>query len=209
MDEPIRIIVLSDDPLARAGLTALLDTLPGHVVIVQGSIDFLTDSTSMLVTSEGDVIVWDLGWEAIDFELEETLDTNIPIIALVQDEHQTSTADLTEVRGVLYRELDIEVLSAAIRAVLAGLTVMAPGLTLSTFRHPMTETDEETVELTAREQEVLTLLAEGLTNKAIGQRLSISEHTVKFHVNAIMGKLNAQSRTDAVVRATRLGLISL
>ncbi|MFO7662606.1 MAG: response regulator transcription factor [Chloroflexota bacterium] len=209
MDEPIRIIVLSDDSLARAGLAAFLATLPGHVVIEQGSIDFLTDSTSMLQTSGGDVIVWDLGWEAIDFELEETLNTNVPIIALVQDEHQASIADLTEVRGVLYRELDIEVLSAAIKAVLAGLTVIAPGLTLSPFRHPMTEIDEEAIELTLREHEVLALLAEGLTNKAIGQRLSISEHTVKFHVNAIMGKLNAQSRTDAVVRATRLGLISL
>ena len=57
--------------------------------------------------------------------------------------------------------------------------------------------------------EVLTLLAEGLTNKAIAHRLTISEHTVKFHVNAIMGKLDAQSRTDAVVRATRQGLIAL
>jgi two-component system, NarL family, nitrate/nitrite response regulator NarL len=65
------------------------------------------------------------------------------------------------------------------------------------------------VELTAREQEVLQLLAEGLPNKAIARRLEISEHTVKFHVNAILGKLNAQSRTEAVVRAGRLGLILL
>jgi two-component system nitrate/nitrite response regulator NarL len=64
-------------------------------------------------------------------------------------------------------------------------------------------------DLTPRELEVLQLLAEGLPNKAIGLRLSISEHTVKFHVNAILGKLGAQSRTDAVVRATRLGLIIL
>jgi len=57
--------------------------------------------------------------------------------------------------------------------------------------------------------EVLAQLAEGLTNKAIARRLSISEHTVKFHVNAILTKLDAQSRTDAVVRATRLGLLAL
>ena len=57
--------------------------------------------------------------------------------------------------------------------------------------------------------EVLALLAEGLPNKTIAHRLNISEHTVKFHVNAIMGKLGAQSRTEAVVRATRLGLILL
>ncbi|MBI1880571.1 MAG: response regulator transcription factor, partial [Chloroflexi bacterium] len=63
--------------------------------------------------------------------------------------------------------------------------------------------------LTPRELEVLQLLAEGLPNKAIARRLDISDHTVKFHVNAILSKLSAQSRTDAVVRATRLGLILL
>ncbi|MGH2536960.1 MAG: response regulator transcription factor, partial [Candidatus Promineifilaceae bacterium] len=63
--------------------------------------------------------------------------------------------------------------------------------------------------LTPRELEVLGLLAEGLTNKAIALRLGISEHTVKFHLNAILSKLGAQSRTAAVVRATRLGLIPL
>jgi len=56
---------------------------------------------------------------------------------------------------------------------------------------------------------VLQLLAEGLPNKAIALRLDISDHTIEFHVNAILGKLGAQSRTEAVVRATRLGLIIL
>ena len=64
-------------------------------------------------------------------------------------------------------------------------------------------------QLTAREREVLQHLAEGLSNKAIALRLGISEHTIKFHVNAIMSKLGAQSRTEAVVRATQLGLIML
>ena len=63
--------------------------------------------------------------------------------------------------------------------------------------------------LTPRETEVLHLLAEGLANKAIARRLDISEHTVKFHVNAILGKLDAQSRTGAVVRAMRLGWLPL
>ena len=63
--------------------------------------------------------------------------------------------------------------------------------------------------LTARENEVLQLLARGLTNRAIAQALGISQHTVKFHVNAIMSKLHAQSRTEAVVRASQLGLIVL
>ena len=64
-------------------------------------------------------------------------------------------------------------------------------------------------ELTPREMQVLRLLAEGLPNKSIAQRLDISEHTVKFHVAAIMGKFGAQSRTEVVILATRHGLILL
>jgi NarL family two-component system response regulator YdfI len=78
--------------------------------------------------------------------------------------------------------------------------------------HQSTENPEDLIlkeDLTPREMEVLERLAEGLSNRAIAQELSISEHTVKFHVTSIMGKLDAQSRTDAVVRATRLGLIFL
>ncbi len=56
---------------------------------------------------------------------------------------------------------------------------------------------------------MLKLLAEGLPNKGVASRLEVSEHTVKFHVNSIMGKLNAQSRTEAVILATRLGLLPL
>ena len=63
--------------------------------------------------------------------------------------------------------------------------------------------------LTPREHEVLELLAEGLPNRGIASRLSISEHTVKFHVSAIFAKLGAENRTDAVRRGVRLGLITL
>jgi DNA-binding NarL/FixJ family response regulator len=66
-----------------------------------------------------------------------------------------------------------------------------------------------TEELTPREREVLQLLAEGLGNKEIARRLRISDHTVKFHVNAILGKLGARTRTEAVTRAARQGLITL
>jgi len=71
--------------------------------------------------------------------------------------------------------------------------------------NPRSEADVEPL----REREVLQLLAEGLPNKIIAARLKITDHTVKFHVNAIMTKLGVQSRTEAVVRATRLGLILL
>lgn len=98
---------------------------------------------------------------------------------------------------------------AAVDALLAGLIVLA-----ADFSHLLAATAPSAVEdalnpLTAREREVLNLLAAGLTNRAIAQQLDISPHTIKYHVNAIMSKLNAQSRTEAVVRATQRGLIAL
>ena len=83
----------------------------------------------------------------------------------------------------------------------------AGDLLLST--QPETADERPVEDLTPRELEVVQLLAEGLPNKAIAKRLGVSDHTIKFHVNAILGKLGAQSRTEAVVRATRLGLIVL
>ena len=100
-------------------------------------------------------------------------------------------------------------IAAALHGVINDLVVLDPDFVAAplTFIEPSPAPLPE--RLTAREMEVLQLLSEGLPNKVIAQKLGVSEHTVKFHVNAIMGKLGAQSRTEAVVRATRLGLILL
>jgi len=90
-----------------------------------------------------------------------------------------------------------------------GLVVLDPSLVNPVLEARDPSSASLVEELTPRELEVLGLLAEGLPNKAIARRLGISDHTVKFHVNAVLGKLGAQSRTEAVVRATRLGLILL
>jgi DNA-binding NarL/FixJ family response regulator len=89
------------------------------------------------------------------------------------------------------------------------LVVIDPALCGAVMPSGEPSPEAPTEALTPRELDVLQLMAEGLANKAIAQKLGISDHTVKFHVNAIMSKLNAQSRTEAVVRATRLGLIIL
>ena len=87
-----------------------------------------------------------------------------------------------------------------------GLVVSDPSLAPPTAPLPIAASGP-LPQLTQREGEALRLLAEGLPNKAIADRLGISEHTVKFHVNSLMGKLGAQSRTEAVTRATRLDLL--
>jgi DNA-binding CsgD family transcriptional regulator len=104
-----------------------------------------------------------------------------------------------DVRGVLSRHADASQIDAAIRAVAAGLIVRSPGA-IETGFGPMRETDGHAL-LTPREFEVLTALAEGLTNKAIARRLNISLHTVKFHVESLFRKLGARTRTEAVAKA--------
>lgn len=206
MDDPLRLIVLADDPLTRAGLAALLANLPGCLVVLQGSTALLADAADGEL-DPADAILWDVGWDA-PREREEHLGYSLPVLALAPDEDGAAAAWALGCRGVVSRAADGEQLLAAVRAVSAGLHVFSPVLA-GALRADIADITPSAVDLTPRESQVLSLLAEGLTNKAIAQRLSISDHTVKFHVNAILGKLNAQSRTDAVVRATRQGLISL
>jgi DNA-binding NarL/FixJ family response regulator len=93
---------------------------------------------------------------------------------------------------------------AAIKSVALGLSVLDPALAPET-----PEDDTPIEELTHRESEVLRLLADGLGNRDIAARLSISEHTIKFHIHSILGKLGVASRTEAVTRGLRSGLIEL
>lgn len=115
--------------------------------------------------------------------------------------------------GVLSAEAGEDELIAAILAVAEGLWVGAPGLVGELMRFPRagdSSGQDSLIEpLTAREKEVLQLMAQGLANKQIALALGISEHTVKFHLSALYAKLGISSRTEAVRRGIELGLISL
>jgi DNA-binding NarL/FixJ family response regulator len=210
--QDLRVLVVAGDPLARAGLAALLAGQAGH--ILAGQLSGSDDLPSQAAVFRPDVVLWDLGWDpAPDLEaslaqIEGLAEEDLPVVVLLQDEAQAPEVWASGARGLLLRKAGAEPLVAALQAVSHGLAVFDPSLGLgpSPARDPALILVED---LTPRETEVLQLLADGLTNKAIAQRLGISDHTVKFHVNAILGKLDAQSRTEAVVRATQLGLILL
>ena len=209
----LRLLIVAPDPLARAGLATLLADQPGTLLIGQtNSSNTLPDE---LDTYRPDIIIWDLGWEPEDHlglladVIGDEDESGPAVIALLPDEEQAGGVWSAGVKGLLLRETSAEQLLAAITAVSQGLTVITADLSPQLLSAPPTPALDSAEALTSREQEVLQLVAEGLTNKAIAQALSISEHTVKFHINTIMGKLNAPSRTAAVVRATRLGLILL
>jgi len=209
----IRVLIVAADPLARAGLATLLSEQPGCRVV--GQVSGGETLAAELDVFEPDVIIWDLGWEPeeslnllSDMALE--LDEIRPVIvALLPDEELAAHTWSAGVRGLLFRDVTPGRLIAAVTAAVNGLATVESELMSYLVPSGPLEEPLPAEELTPREIEVLQLLAEGLSNRAIGQRLEISEHTVKIHVNAIMGKLGAQSRTAAVVRATRLGLILL
>ena len=209
----LRLLVVATDPLARAGLAALLteqDTL-----LVVGQVEGSKRLQAELDVYQPDVVIWDLGWEpeeglALLEEISAGEENDATfIVVLIPDEQSAMASRLAGARGVLFRDVDTERLIAAVKGVASGLVVGDPELLNTVIPSALDQTPALDEALTPREMEVLQLLAEGFSNKAIGRQLDISDHTVKFHVNAIMGKLGAESRTAAVVQATRLGLILL
>ncbi|MDH3604680.1 MAG: response regulator transcription factor [Candidatus Tectomicrobia bacterium] len=214
MITPLRVLVAADDPLARGGLAALLAGQSDCVVA--GQIAASTDILSDVDVYRPDVVLWDVGWEAehgVSGSHPEALtalqDAGYPVVMLLPDRNLVTDAWALGMRGLLFRDADADRLIASLQAVGAGLAVLDPELAMSLLPPAPLDSAAKDHVLTSREQEVLQLLAEGLPNKSIADRLRISDHTVKFHVNAIMSKLGAQSRTDAVVRATRQGLLLL
>ncbi|NTX05554.1 response regulator transcription factor [Myxococcus sp. CA040A] len=208
---PLRLALVAEDPLARGALSRVLGD--------QGS-ELLTVASGTQVELESrrgdafDVVLWDTGLR-ISSEAEarvEAPDLGAPVLALVADEAAGELALTAGAKGLLFRDVAPMPLTAALLAVARGLVVFDPGLSelrTSTRTAAPGSSALGPDALTPREREVLALLAEGLSNKAIADRLSISEHTAKFHVNAVLGKLGVQRRTEAVVRAARMGLVTL
>ena len=213
--QDLRILIVAADPLARAGLATLLRDQPGCTIA--GQTDSQSDLRADIDATQPDVLLWDLGWNpAHGLErLGELAEGLPPVLALMpvdtREEGMAMQAWRAGARGLLPRDAQIDTLLSALHALGRGLVVLdvsfASALLLST--QPEAAGERPVEDLTPRELEVLQLLAEGLPNKTIAQRLGVSDHTIKFHVNAILGKLGAQSRPQAVVRATRLGLIVL
>jgi two-component system nitrate/nitrite response regulator NarL len=208
--ESIRVLIVAEDPLARAGLATLLANQPGCIVAGQVAMD--PELANALPVYRPDVIAWDLGSDS-SRALERAnniRDLGVPVVALLPDETDAADAWASGARGLLPRTATAENLAAALAAAAQGLAVIDPAIAAALLPAARDQTPAPlTEELTPRELQVLRLMAEGQSNKTIARALGISEHTVKFHVNAILGKLNVQSRTEAVVHATRLGLILL
>lgn len=197
--EPLPVLVVSADPLARAGLAAVV---AGRSELALAGEAGPRDVAAIAARGAPAAVLWDLG----ALGAEGIRGAPAPVVALAADEGQAAEALRAGARGALFRGASADAVAAAVVAAARGLAVLDPELAGEFVRPPARAPREP---LTPREGEVLALLAEGLSNKAIAARLAISEHTAKFHVNAILGKLGAESRSEAIVQAARMGLVVL
>lgn len=206
----LRVIAVASDPLVRVGLSALLGAEPTCILV--GQVPEIVDVQTTRELYQPDVVLWDLGWDpeqALE-RLSEVEDNSVlPMLALLPDDGLAGATRAAGAHGILLRDAGSSTLVAALEAVAQGLVVIGPELEAGLVGPKGDASRADVVALTPRELEVLGLLAEGLPNKTLAQRLGITEHTVKFHVNAILGKLGAQSRTEALIIASRRGLILL
>ena len=181
--DALRVLVVSDAPLVRAGLITMLG--------VYRDLD-------LAEAGPADVMLCD----------EAMPDIDLPAVLLVSDADAAAAALAGGARGVLPRDAAPRRMHAALHAVAESEVVID-----ESFAHALLRRARSAVAmiapLTRREREVLQLLAAGMTNKEIASRLGVTDHTVKFHVNGILGKLGAVTRTEAVVEAARRGLIAV
>ena len=200
----MRVMVVAADPLVRSGLAVMLSAQPEGFEVHQSG----ASVPSSLAQLRPDAVVWDVGPEpahALSLAREAP-----PVLALVADEARALEAISAGASGALARDAPAEAIAAAVTSLARGLAVL-DRVFLPSLAVARAEPEGEPLRepLTPREREVLSLVAEGLSNKELAARLSISEHTAKFHVNAVLSKLGVQRRVEAVVRAARLGMIDL
>jgi two-component system, NarL family, response regulator YdfI len=206
-DGIVRVAIAASSDVACAQIETLLSAEADLYVVSSSAPAALPD---LLRQANPDVLVLELGSETAEGLEQITERLALPATVLLSSDGRPERHLLElGVRAVLSSRTSAARLAAAIRAVAAGLVVLdehAAGIGSPSELEPRDE-PKRIDALTPRETEVLQLLAEGLPNKAIAGTLGISEHTVKFHLSAIFGKLGATSRTEAVTIGIRQGLV--
>ena len=206
----IRIAVAATSAVRRAGLESIIRS---HAEFqLAGSFGTVASLAPFARSTELDVIVIDSN-SIQDLLLEPTSEAAIVLLTEVSDARSISRLLRSGVRAILSRESEPDDVVSAIFAVHDGLVLLsmptAESLAAVFGDQPLEVEDELSEEITSRETDVLRMLAEGLVNKDIAARLTISEHTVKFHISSILDKLGASTRTEAVTQGIRRGLIPI
>lgn len=209
-----KVVIVTDAPVLAAGARVLVEAT-GECEVV-GVASTQPGLQNVLEEQRPEVALVDLHMEdGAALKLLWWLRDKAPGVDVVglsdNDEDPVLSALQAGARGYLGRRATAEDIAQAIRTVRQGGMVLHPMAAASLLQRLQGQSAAlpRPEALTPRETEVLKLMVEGLTNKAIAARLRISDHTVKFHIGAILGKLGAASRTEAVTQAVRQGLIPL
>ncbi|MPZ16060.1 MAG: DNA-binding response regulator [Chloroflexi bacterium] len=212
---PSRVLIVGRRPIERVGIQGLLEEQGDLTVVGQASSP--EDARDFLAQAAPDVVL--AAWDDRDDEefaalAEAAQRAGAPLILIGEPLRSGDLAALLQlgVRGFLSPDASGEDITAAVHAAGRGFAVLEPVVAQALAPRPPVGWPEEAPgeePLTDREGEVLQLVAQGLPNKVIAIRLGISEHTVKFHVGSILAKLDASSRTEAVMRAARRGMLTL
>jgi len=210
----LRVLIIDDHTLFRDGLQGLLER---HNIEVVASLGDGQEGIRLAQTLLPDIVLLDMRMPTITgLEVLKNLQANkfeAPVVMLTtsNDERDLVEALRNGAKGYLLKEMEPDDVVAALREIVKGETVVAPNLTQILARvvkgEPILETEPSPIDdLTPREAEILSLLAEGQSNKVIARNLGISDGTVKLHVKAILRKLNIHSRVEAAVIAVEHGL---
>ena len=205
--KPIALVLIDDNRLLREGLTAMILSQPGFKVLA-ASAD-AQEALEQVRTATPDVVLIDFGLEDHDsLSLTATVHDEVPeakVIVMGLLSTQGDVADYVRAgaSGFIMKNASLEDFFATIRAVASGRQVLPVALTTSLFEQIASRAAKlpppviiESVRLTYREQQVVALLGEGLSNKEIGARLHVAVHTVKSHVHNVLEKLALRSRLE-------------
>ncbi len=204
-DNYVRILIVDDHPVVRAGLTSMLGTQPGLHVI--GSAASGEETLEILRTHSIDVILLDLrmpgmnGIETLIAIRQSGLRSHVLILTSFETDENIYRAVQAGADGYLLKDTTQREMVEAIRAVQAGKRYIPRGIASRLADRMMRSS------LTGRELEILKMVARGLTNKQIGHALAISDNTVRNHVNSIIEKLEVSDRTEAATTAIQRGII--
>ena len=209
-DTPIRVFLLDDHEVVRRGLHDLLES-EGDIEVV-GESGLVKEAIARIPALRPDVAVLDgrlPDGSGIDVCREvRSIDPNIKALILTSydDDEALFAAILAGAAGYVLKQIGASDLVDGVRRVAAGQSLLDPALTARVLERVRKgpEANEELAKLTEQERKILALIAEGLTNRQIGERLFLAEKTVKNYVSSILAKLGLERRTQAAVLASKL-----